>query len=89
MTTLTADQAARLADHAVEDWHTYLQSTVLAEVLSLVGRCDPDTSHARWLFGQAFLASCRRDGPLAAACLRQAVRTLAQAETKVAPLRAA
>jgi hypothetical protein len=86
MITLSADQAARLADHAVENWQTYIQKTVLAEIFFLVGRCDPNTSHARWLLGQAFLASCRHDGPLAAACLRQAVRALGG--TKVA-LRAA
>lgn len=84
MTILPPDQAARLADCTAEDWPRYLQATVLAEVRALKDRQDSDAEHARWLLGHAFLAACRREGPLAAACLRQAVRTLVQAESDLA-----
>jgi len=74
MTSIAADQAARLADCAAEDWPRLVQAAALAEARVLSGRRDDDAGHARWLLGQAYLAACRREGLLAAACLRQGLR---------------
>jgi hypothetical protein len=87
MTTLSLDQAARLADCGVEDWPRYVQTTALVEVRLVSGRPDANAQHVRWLLGQAYLASCRRDGALAAACLRLAGRVAADPEIEdVLPL---